>query len=225
FSLGTNVFSNRISEEKINAFISAFSELPQKIIWKWESDILPGQPENVHIGRWFPQRGILAHPNIRLFISQCGLQSFQEAVFHAVPVLGIPFIVDQNFNAKKIQDSGIGVKLSFVDVTKESLTQSINEILHNVRYKENMDKFSALSKDESRSSLEKIVWWTEYVLRHNGTKHLRSAALDLTWYQYLLLDVMSFVIFIVLIIISILYYCIRLIYIQFLKKQVKTKYE
>ncbi|PSN34564.1 hypothetical protein C0J52_18330 [Blattella germanica] len=77
-----------------------------------------------------------AHPNVRLFISQCGLQSFQEAVFHAVPVLGIPFIADQKFNAKKIQDSGIGVKLSFVDVTKESLTQSINEILHNVRFKD-----------------------------------------------------------------------------------------
>jgi glucuronosyltransferase len=33
------------------------------------------------------------------------------------------------------------------------------------------------------------VFWTEYVIRHKGAPHMRSAALDLTWYQYFLLDV------------------------------------
>jgi len=55
-----------------------------------------------------------------------------------------------------------------------------------------MKKLSALSKDEPQSALNRAVWWTEYVIRHNGAKHLRSAALDLAWYQYLLLDVAAF---------------------------------
>ena len=35
------------------------------------------------------------------------------------------------------------------------------------------------------------MYWTEYVIRHKGAPHLRSGALDLTWYQYLLLDVIA----------------------------------
>jgi glucuronosyltransferase len=35
------------------------------------------------------------------------------------------------------------------------------------------------------------VYWTEYVIRHNGAPHLRSAVLDLAWYQYFLLDVIA----------------------------------
>jgi glucuronosyltransferase len=35
------------------------------------------------------------------------------------------------------------------------------------------------------------VFWTEYVIRHKGAAHMRSAALDLTWYQYFLLDVIA----------------------------------
>jgi len=35
------------------------------------------------------------------------------------------------------------------------------------------------------------VYWTEYVIRHKGAPHLRSALQDLAWYQYLLLDVIA----------------------------------
>jgi glucuronosyltransferase len=31
----------------------------------------------------------------------------------------------------------------------------------------------------------------EYVIRHKGAPHMRSAVLDLTWYQYFLLDVIA----------------------------------
>jgi len=59
FSLGNNVRNDLLPEEKRRVFIEAFSELPQKILWKWESARLPGQPENVKIGTWLPQQDIL----------------------------------------------------------------------------------------------------------------------------------------------------------------------
>lgn len=37
--------------------------------------------------------------------------------------------------------------------------------------------------------IDKVIWWTEYVIRHGGAKHLRNPAADLPWYQYFLLDV------------------------------------
>jgi len=48
-------------EEKRRVFIEAYSKLPQKILWKWESDILPGQPPNVKIEKWLPQQDILGN--------------------------------------------------------------------------------------------------------------------------------------------------------------------
>ncbi|KAJ8891554.1 hypothetical protein PR048_004082 [Dryococelus australis] len=61
-------------------------------------------------------------------------------------------------------------------------------------YQENVRRLSAIVKDKPRSSLDNAVWWTEYVLRHKGAAHLRTAAVDMPWYQYLLLDVVAFLI-------------------------------
>ena len=71
---------------------------------------------------------------------------------------------------------------------------------------------SAISKDETQSALNRAVWWTEYVIRHNGAKHLQSAALDLAWYQYLLLDVAAFLFLLVAITVLVLYLILRNIY-------------
>jgi hypothetical protein len=61
FSLGNNMRSDHMPEEERRVFIEAFSELPQKILWKWESARLPGQPANVKIGTWLPQQDILGN--------------------------------------------------------------------------------------------------------------------------------------------------------------------
>lgn len=36
--------------------------------------------------------------------------------------------------------------------------------------------------------LERIVWWTEYVLRNGGAKHLRGPAAKMSWTEYLELE-------------------------------------
>jgi glucuronosyltransferase len=57
------------------------------------------------------------------------------------------------------------------------------------RYRENAPRLSRIFRDQPLTPLEQAVYWTEYVIRHKGTPHLRSAVLDLAWYQYFLLDV------------------------------------
>jgi glucuronosyltransferase len=78
-----------------------------------------------------------------------------------------------------------------------------------------MKRMSALSKDEPETSLNRAVWWAEYVLRHNGAKHLRSAALDLTWYQYFLLDVAAFLCLLLAITVFTSYLLLKGIYLYF----------
>jgi glucuronosyltransferase len=64
-----------------------------------------------------------------LFITQCGQQSFQEAVYHGVPILGIPFFADQKYNAKKIETQEIGLLLPFHELTTEKLLTSVTAVL------------------------------------------------------------------------------------------------
>jgi len=59
FSMGSNLQGHLIPESKRNAFLGAFSKLKQRVLWKWESDTLPGQPSNVKTGKWLPQSDIL----------------------------------------------------------------------------------------------------------------------------------------------------------------------
>jgi hypothetical protein len=46
--------------------------------------------------------------------------------------------------------------------------------------------------DQPQTPLDRAVYWTEYIIRHSGAPHIRSAALDLTWYQVEILDVYFF---------------------------------
>jgi glucuronosyltransferase len=59
FSMGSNLQSHLMPESKRNAFLGAFSKLKQHVLWKWESDTLPGQASNVKFGKWLPQTDIL----------------------------------------------------------------------------------------------------------------------------------------------------------------------
>jgi glucuronosyltransferase len=59
FSLGTNLRSDKLTLVKRQALLDAFSELSQRVLWKFESDIMPGQSPNLKIGKWLPQSDIL----------------------------------------------------------------------------------------------------------------------------------------------------------------------
>ncbi|XP_047109016.1 uncharacterized protein LOC124777597 [Schistocerca piceifrons] len=192
FSLGSNVKSTNLPPEMIQDILQVFRQLPQRVLWKWENDSLPSQPENVMIRKWLQQPSVLAHPKVRLFIMQGGLQSLNEATYHAVPLVVIPVFSDQHHNAAKIAQSQIGVRLNIQDVTKDTLLRSIRTVLEDTTYKDNMKRLSAVFREHRADSRERAVWWVEYVIRHKGAPHLRSAALDLHWWQLMLLDVVAF---------------------------------
>ncbi|XP_049947200.1 UDP-glucosyltransferase 2-like [Schistocerca serialis cubense] len=192
FSLGSLAKSSSLPREKVQAFVEAFQELPQRVLWKWENESLPGQSANVMVSKWIPQQDVLRHPNVRLFIMQGGLQSMNEAAYHAVPFLIIPFFADQKHNAAKVEEAEIGLKLLLEDISKDTVLQRTRSILDDPKYRDNVRKLSSIFREHKAEAEERAVWWIEYVVRHKGAPHMRSAALDLYWWQLLLLDAIAF---------------------------------
>lgn len=65
---------------------------------------------------------------MKAFVTQGGLQSLEEAIRSAVPMIGIPFGADQQFNVQRIVSLGIGKEVRFDELTVESLVNSIKEV-------------------------------------------------------------------------------------------------
>ncbi|KAF2892702.1 hypothetical protein ILUMI_13474 [Ignelater luminosus] len=210
FSLGSNVRSASLSADVREKIIGALSEIPYKVLWKWEDESLPDQPKNVIIRKWLPQQDVLGHPKVKVFVTQGGLQSIEESVTHGVPLVGIPFIADQPLNIKKMVDLGIAESVDIETLTKENLKAAILEVAGNPKYRNKVREISQLIKDVPMTGVEKAVWWMEYVIRHKGARHLRSPALDLPLYQYFLLDVISFLLAVLIIVIVIICTIVRL---------------
>lgn len=59
------------------------------------------------------------------------------------------------------------------------------------RYKESATQLRDIFLDRPMKPLDMGVYWIEYVLRHKGASHLRSPSLDLSFPQYMLLDVVA----------------------------------
>ncbi|KDR20745.1 UDP-glucuronosyltransferase 2B13 [Zootermopsis nevadensis] len=190
FSFGSLLQAKSFPDDK--RFLQAFSELPQRVLWKWEGDTLPGQPENVQIEKWCPQSDILRHPNVLAFVSHGGLLGTLEAAYNGVPVVGIPFYGDQRSNVAHLKARGMAIQLQYENITKQSVLEALRTVLDQPSYIENARRTARIFRDRPQSALDTAIFWTEYVMRHGGAPHLRSAAVELAWYQYLLLDVIAF---------------------------------
>lgn len=186
-SLGTNVKSNMLGEGRLKAILQAFAEIPDyNFLWKFESEIgeLPLKPtSNVMIGKFLPQNDILAHPNLKAFISHAGILSSQEALWHGKPIIAIPMFVDQQRNTARSIDLGMAVKVDFRDLEAVSFKAKIRTVLDDPKYFESAQKVSKLFQDKPQRPLELAIWWVEYVIRNPNLDHLKSPTLRLGFFR------------------------------------------
>lgn len=189
FSLGSNVKGKDLPSSTMKVILETFGKLPFKILWKYELDDLPNKPSNVVISRWVSQMEVLKHRNIRLFITHGGIHSMQEAIHARVPMVGMPFFVDQPLNVKRMVAMGFARYVDYQTMTVDEFQSAVLDVIQNPKYGDQIKKLADLCEDQPMTGLERAVWWSEYVLRHKGAPHLRSPYLDIPWYQYYLLDV------------------------------------
>lgn len=208
FSLGSVTKGNMMPEDMKQKVLKAFSKLPLKVLWKYEGEI-PGLPSNIRLVKWAPQQSLLAHPQLKLFISHGGGLSTQEAAYHGCPLLGFPLTGDQLGNIASAVRCGFADHLDWRTFTVEDMYEKIQLMVKDKRYRERAAEISRILQDNLHPPAEAAAYWIEYVVRHKGAPHLKSAAQQLNFFQYFLLDVIATFVAVVLITLGILVYILK----------------
>ncbi|KAK8724699.1 hypothetical protein OTU49_011229, partial [Cherax quadricarinatus] len=133
FSLGSFTRGTSMPTQYLDLFIQAFRKLPQRVIWKYEGE-LQDISNNVMISKWLPQQDILAHDNVKVFITHCGLLSLQESIYHATPLLALPIFGDQPKNGMFVKNSGLGDSLVWEELTVDMIVDTLTKITSDPKY-------------------------------------------------------------------------------------------
>ncbi|XP_055517517.1 UDP-glucuronosyltransferase 2C1-like [Leucoraja erinacea] len=195
-SLGT--FVRSLPVEITMKIAEALSQIPQKVIWRYDGETPPNIGNNTLLAKWIPQNDLLGHPNTRAFVSHGGTNGIYEAIYHGVPVIGMPLIFDQFDNVVRLESRGAAKVINIATMHSTDLLQALNEVINGTSYGDNMKRLSALHRDQPESPMERAVFWVEYVARHKGAGHLRSEFHRLPWYAYYCVDVMIFLLSVLL---------------------------
>ncbi|XP_053721025.1 UDP-glucuronosyltransferase 2B1-like [Synchiropus splendidus] len=187
-SLGTLI--GALPGDIANNIAAAFARLPQKVIWRHTGDRPTTLGNNTLLVDWMPQKDLLGHPKVKLFVPHGGTNGVQEAIYHGVPILGMPLIFDQPDNVLRIVARGAGKMIRFSQLTEETFYKDLQEVLTNPSYRSNMQRLSRLHRDQPKTPMDTAIFWLEFVMRHKGAAHLRSESFKLSWYQYHCVDVM-----------------------------------
>ncbi|XP_059056274.1 UDP-glucuronosyltransferase 1-2-like [Achroia grisella] len=132
-SFGTTVSTTDLPTDKLQMFMNVLSEMPYNILWKSRKNQFSDIPRNIKVLEWVPQSELLKHPNMKLFITQGGIHSTHEAIAAEVPLIAVPIIGDQCYNAEKYRYHKIGDMINFHTVTAEIFRKTIETVLSDER--------------------------------------------------------------------------------------------
>lgn len=92
-------------------------------------------------------------------------------------MIGIPIFGDQPVNVARNVQKGFAVALDKSNLTEQSISWAIDEVLNNPKYRNNVKALSAAYHDQQLTPQETVVYWSEFVVKHKCA----CAFLDTRW--------------------------------------------
>uniref|UniRef100_A0A667YZ80 Uncharacterized protein n=1 Tax=Myripristis murdjan TaxID=586833 RepID=A0A667YZ80_9TELE len=197
-TLGTLV--GELPEDLTEDIAAAFAQLPQKVIWRHMGKRPSTLGNNTLLLDWLPQNDLLGHPKTRVFVAHGGTNGVQEAIYHGVPLVGLPLMFDQQDNLSRMKARDVAKVLDIATVTKDIFLEALKEVLYKPSYREKMQMLSRLHRDQPMKPLDRAMFWIEFVMRHKGASHLRTESYKMSKIQYYCIDVAAFLLAVVLLI-------------------------
>ena len=192
-SFGSAIKPSLMPEERVSIFLEAFKKIDLSVVWKWDSQI-PNLPSNVMISSWVPQQDLLAHPNLKVFVTHGGIGSIMESIYHKATIVGIPLANDHMPNLLRAVRHGYARILDWGTLSADQLANAINEGIRDGEMNSALEVIHNMYVDNMQRPVESAAWWLEYVCRHKGAGILQpSVGKDIPWYQFHHMDIVIFI--------------------------------
>jgi glucuronosyltransferase len=192
-------------EAEVRALASALASLNRTVLWRISPEQLPpgmalGElrlPARVRPVGWAPQNDVLGSPHLGVFITHAGVNSVQEAAYHGVPVVCVPFVGEQLDNAAAAEYHGFGVTVAREslaaqgDAAASELVRAVDAVARGPGYRQRAGEMQRLMRAHPRSAAAVASDWVEYALAMpaGGGMGLRDPAAELPWPAAASLDV------------------------------------
>ena len=129
--------------------IDAFKNSPYQVIIslgnRHDASVFSDIPKNIIIKKYVNQLAVLEKADV--FITHGGMNGISESLYYGVPMVMIPDTFEQRYNVLRVKQSGAGIYLKKVKVTKERLLHAVERVL--------TEKHFSLSAKKMQENLKK----------------------------------------------------------------------
>jgi MGT family glycosyltransferase len=101
-------------------------------------------PANVDVRRWFPEPAVLRHA--RAFVSHAGMGSTTEALYYGVPLVCVPQMLEQELNAGRVVELGLGVRLDPRRLTATDLRTAVDAVTGDAGMRAALDRMRVATR-------------------------------------------------------------------------------
>ncbi|AGF55799.1 MGT family glycosyltransferase [Clostridium saccharoperbutylacetonicum] len=101
-------------------------------------------PHNFIVRNYVPQSEVLKYTNVA--ITHAGMNSTSDLLYNNIPFVAIPIGADQPYMAKRAEELGATISLDKDNLTPEILRNSVEKVLTEPSYLENIKKISSSFK-------------------------------------------------------------------------------
>uniref|UniRef100_A0A1I8AHY5 glucuronosyltransferase n=1 Tax=Steinernema glaseri TaxID=37863 RepID=A0A1I8AHY5_9BILA len=192
-SFGMYVQGYTMPEPMKKALLAAFKEFPHvTFIWKYEKeeDEIAKGLDNVLTFKSIPQGDLLAHKNLRGFLTHGGMNSVTEASHRGVPLITVPILGDQMRNAKMVERMGTAIHLHKSDLANaDKVIDAFRKLLTNESYSIEAKRVAAMIANRPIPVKTLLVRHVEFAAQFGQLKKLDSVGRTQSFIVYHSLDI------------------------------------
>jgi MGT family glycosyltransferase len=138
-SLGTTPLNDR--PDFFRMCVEAFAGTPWQVAMaigdRLDVSELGPIPDNVEVRPFFPQIAVLRRADV--FVSHTGMNSTMEALYFEVPVVAFPLQPEQEANARRVEDLGLGRRLPAEALSSELIRTIVTDVAGDREIRRNLE--------------------------------------------------------------------------------------